>query len=67
MSVSPTLAILLIHHTNKAGKDFRGASSIRDSCDVLWHLGREDGDDDRETDARDERRRSASNRFVVQR
>ena len=40
-------AILLIHHTNKAGKDFRGASSIRDSCDALWHLGRADDDDDR--------------------
>jgi len=37
---------LLIHHTNKAGKDFRGASSIRDSVDVLWHLGRHEGDQD---------------------
>jgi hypothetical protein len=41
------VAILLIHHTNKAGKDFRGASSIRDSCDALWHLGRADDDLDR--------------------
>ena len=40
-------AVLLIHHTNKSGKDFRGASSIRDSCDALWHLGRADDDDDR--------------------
>jgi hypothetical protein len=40
-------AALLIHHTNKAGKDFRGASSIRDSCDALWHLGRHDDDQDR--------------------
>jgi hypothetical protein len=39
-------AILLIHHANKAGRDFRGASSIRDSVDVLWHLGRYDGDPD---------------------
>ncbi len=39
-------AILLIHHANKAGKDFRGASSIRDSVDVLWHLGRQDDDPD---------------------
>jgi hypothetical protein len=39
-------AILLIHHSNKAGKDYRGASSIRDSCDVLWHLGRHEGDED---------------------
>jgi AAA domain len=39
-------AILLIHHANKAGRDFRGASSIRDSVDVLWHLGRHDGDPD---------------------
>jgi hypothetical protein len=37
---------LLIHHTNKSGKDFRGASSIRDACDVLWHLGRQDEDPD---------------------
>jgi hypothetical protein len=40
--------ILLIHHANKAGRDFRGASSIRDSVDVLWHLGRQDEDDDRQ-------------------
>ncbi len=39
-------SILLIHHSNKAGKDYRGASSIRDSVDVLWHLGRQDGDSD---------------------
>jgi RecA-family ATPase len=39
-------SILLIHHSNKAGKDYRGASSIRDSVDVLWHLGRQDGDPD---------------------
>jgi hypothetical protein len=37
---------LLIHHTNKSGKDFRGASSIRDACDVLWHLGRQEDDPD---------------------
>jgi AAA domain len=40
-------AVLLIHHANKAGRDFRGASSIRDSVDVLWHLGRHDDDQDR--------------------
>lgn len=40
------VAILLIHHANKAGRDFRGASSIRDSVDVLWHLGRHDKDPD---------------------
>lgn len=39
-------AILLIHHANKAGRDFRGASSIRDSVDVLWHMGRQDDDAD---------------------
>lgn len=39
-------AILLIHHANKAGKDFRGASSIRDGVDVLWHLGRHESDPD---------------------
>ena len=39
-------SILLIHHSNKAGKDYRGASSIRDSVDVLWHLGRQDDDPD---------------------
>lgn len=39
-------AILLIHHANKDGRDFRGASSIRDSVDVLWHLGRHDKDSD---------------------
>ena len=39
-------AILLIHHANKAGKDYRGASSIRDAVDVLWHLGRQDSDPD---------------------
>jgi KaiC/GvpD/RAD55 family RecA-like ATPase len=39
-------AILLIHHANKAGRDFRGASSIRDSVDVLWHLGRQENDPD---------------------
>jgi len=39
-------AILLIHHANKAGRDFRGASSIRDSVDVLWHLGRQEDDPD---------------------
>ncbi len=39
-------AILLIHHANKAGRDFRGASSIRDSVDVFWHLGRQDNDPD---------------------
>lgn len=39
-------AILLIHHANKGGRDFRGASSIRDSVDVLWHLGRQDDDPD---------------------
>ncbi len=39
-------AILLIHHSNKAGKDYRGASSIRDGVDVLWHLGRQDDDPD---------------------
>jgi KaiC/GvpD/RAD55 family RecA-like ATPase len=41
-------AILLIHHANKAGKDYRGASSIRDGVDVLWHLGRQDDDPDRQ-------------------
>ena len=40
-------AVLLIHHANKAGKDFRGASSIRDSVDVLWAMGRHEGDADR--------------------
>jgi KaiC/GvpD/RAD55 family RecA-like ATPase len=40
------VAILLIHHANKGGRDFRGASSIRDAVDVLWHLGREEGDPD---------------------
>jgi hypothetical protein len=39
-------AILLIHHANKAGREYRGASSIRDSVDVLWHLGRRDDDPD---------------------
>ncbi len=39
-------AILLIHHANKAGRDFRGASSIRDAVDVLWHLGRQEDDHD---------------------
>jgi len=39
-------AILVIHHANKGGRDFRGASSIRDSVDVLWHLGRHEGDSD---------------------
>jgi len=39
-------AILLIHHANKAGRDFRGASSIRDAVDVLWHLGRQEDDPD---------------------
>lgn len=39
-------AILLIHHANKAGREFRGASSIRDSVDVFWHLGRQDNDPD---------------------
>jgi len=39
-------AVLLIHHSNKAGREFRGASSIRDSVDVLWHLGRHDDDPD---------------------
>ncbi len=38
------VAILLIHHANKAGRDFRGASSIRDSVDVLWAMGREGND-----------------------
>ncbi len=38
--------ILLIHHANKAGRDFRGASSIRDAVDVLWHLGRQEDDPD---------------------
>jgi hypothetical protein len=38
--------ILLIHHANKAGQEFRGASSIRDGVDVMWHLGREPGDPD---------------------
>jgi KaiC/GvpD/RAD55 family RecA-like ATPase len=41
-------AILLIHHANKAGKEYRGASSIRDGVDVLWHLGRQDDDPDRQ-------------------
>jgi hypothetical protein len=39
-------AVLLIHHSNKAGREYRGASSIRDSVDVLWHLGRHDDDPD---------------------
>ncbi len=39
-------AVLLIHHANKGGKDFRGASSIRDAVDVLWHLGRAEDDPD---------------------
>ena len=39
-------AILLIHHSNKSGREFRGASSIRDSVDVLWHLGRHEDDPD---------------------
>jgi KaiC/GvpD/RAD55 family RecA-like ATPase len=39
-------AVLLIHHANKDGRDFRGASSIRDSVDVLWHLGRHEKDPD---------------------
>jgi hypothetical protein len=41
-------AILLIHHANKAGRDFRGASSIRDSVDVLWQLGRQEDDPDQQ-------------------
>jgi predicted ATP-dependent serine protease len=40
--------ILLMHHANKGGKDYRGASSIRDAVDVLWHLGRADDDPDRQ-------------------
>ena len=40
------VTILLIHHANKSGREFRGASSIRDSVDALWHLGRHEGDDD---------------------
>ncbi|HTU78342.1 MAG TPA: AAA family ATPase [Solirubrobacteraceae bacterium] len=40
------IAILLIHHANKGGRDFRGASSIRDGVDVLWHLGRQEDDPD---------------------
>lgn len=40
------VAILLIHHANKGGRDFRGASSIRDSVDIFWHMGREEGDED---------------------
>jgi hypothetical protein len=39
-------AILLIHHANKGGKQFRGASSIRDAVDAMWHLGREENDPD---------------------
>lgn len=39
-------AILLIHHANKGGRDFRGASSSRAGVDVFWHLGRADGDPD---------------------
>ena len=42
------LAILLIHHANKTGRAFRGASTIRDSVDVLWELGRVEGDPDRQ-------------------
>jgi hypothetical protein len=38
------IAVLLIHHANKGGRDFRGASSIRDAVDVLWHLGRQEDD-----------------------
>lgn len=41
-------AILLIHHANKTGRDFRGASSIRDAVDIFWRMGREDGDNDRQ-------------------
>jgi hypothetical protein len=39
--------ILIIHHANKGGRDFRGNSSIRDCLDVFFHLGRQDEDDDR--------------------
>jgi KaiC/GvpD/RAD55 family RecA-like ATPase len=39
-------AIGLVHHANKAGREYRGASSIRDAVDVLWHLGRQEDDPD---------------------
>jgi KaiC/GvpD/RAD55 family RecA-like ATPase len=40
-------AVLVIHHHNKGGKDFRGATTFRDSVDVLWRLGREKEDEER--------------------
>ncbi len=41
-------ALLLIHHANKGGRTFRGASTFRDGVDVLWELGRSEGDPDRQ-------------------
>jgi hypothetical protein len=39
---------LLLHHASKDGKTYRGASTIRDSVDILWHMGRCAGDTDAE-------------------
>lgn len=42
-------AIILIHHKGKGSSDYRGSSVIVDQCDLLFSLGRVDGDPDART------------------
>jgi 5S rRNA maturation endonuclease (ribonuclease M5) len=39
------VAVLVIHHANKAGQDYRGTSAILASVDLAYRLGRADGED----------------------
>ena len=41
-------AVLLVHHSGKSGNEYRGSTGIGASCELIFHLARQEGDDDRE-------------------
>jgi predicted ATP-dependent serine protease len=42
------VALVIVHHANKAGRDYRGSTAILASVDLAWRLGRAEGDPDRQ-------------------
>jgi hypothetical protein len=41
-------AILLVHHSGKSGSEYRGSTGIGASCELIFHLARQEEDDDLE-------------------
>ncbi len=40
------ISVLLVHHSKKGGKTYRGSSAIQAAIDASFHLARADGDED---------------------